>query len=93
MKALTTALLVALSGCRCPKPPAPPPAPPPQIVEITRPCLDPLPELPEVHLPKVAPDAIEITIDAANYRAISRMLILLVDYTMTQQEKCGVKRP
>jgi hypothetical protein len=84
------AVLTATASCGCPKPPPVAPAPLPQIVRITELCLDPLPELPAVRLPKIDPNATSVTIDAENYRALFQLIHALVDYVTTQQAKCGV---
>jgi len=86
-------LLCTLSGCRCPKPPAVPPTPPTKMVEITKPCLDPLPELPAVRLPKVPVGATEVVIDAENYRALVQFIMLLSRYVVEMSAKCGKSAP
>lgn len=57
-----TLFLVSTTGCKlfavdcpaCPPQLPEPPAPPPQIVEVSRPCLPPDPELPEVDPKRLA---------------------------------------
>lgn len=77
-------------GCSwlCPKPKPCPTCPPLQVVEVQKPCMDPLPALPKVKLPP--PDAAGVVhLDEESYRGLLELLAKVNSYLATQLERCA----
>ena len=61
---------------------------PSRVVEVRKPCMEPLPELPRVHLP--TPDAAGVMhLDEETYRGLYELLAKVHQYLATQLERCG----
>lgn len=76
----------ALAGCgHCPKCPPPTPA---TIVEVRKPCMEPLPELPSLALPAPNADG-SITMPLETARTLFLFLSTLRSYLETQYTRCN----
>lgn len=76
------------NGC-CPKP-KPPITMPPIVARVTTPCMEPMPELPELLLPIPTENVDEIAIPVATLRALLLTLGTLRGYLETQLARCSL---